>query len=158
MFNGKKNVLVVSIAAVLAFGVAASKAEAKAKTAGECRVAVVDVQKIVDSSPTINALKTEMKNKLAELNSFVENARADVTKQSDDTKKKALEDKYNQEFNVKKNAIEADYVKKMSAVDKDVTALIKSKAHAAGYNLVLTKITVIDGGDDITNDIIRALK
>ena len=129
-----------------------------ATSATEFKVAVVDIQKIVESSPEIAALKIDRKNKLDDLMKFVENARTAVSKETVDAKKKALEDSYNKELNVKKEAIDQDYAKKLTDIDKNITALIKAKAKEQSFNLVLTRNTVLDGGVDITEDIIKNLK
>jgi len=132
--------------------------KAMAKDSADFKVAVVDLQKIVESSPEINALKVDRKNKIDDLAKFVDNARAAVAKETNDAKKKSLEDGYNKELNTRKDALDRDYAQKLSDVDKDITALIKSKAKALNYDLVLTRSTVLDGGDDITADIIKQLK
>ena len=119
-------------------------------------MAVVDVQKIVENSPQISALKTEQKNKITGLANFVEKAKADVAKQTDATKKKELEENYNKELNTKKAAIDKDAATKLVEFDKSVRAIIKVKS--ADYDLVLTKGTVLEGGTDITNEIIKELK
>lgn len=121
-------------------------------------VAIVDIQKVVESSPKINALNIDRKNKFNELAAFVEKAKADVAKQTDATAKKALEDKYNKELNDRKNALDSDYAKKMSVIDLEITALIKSKAKQMNFDLVMAKNNVIDGGVDITAEIIKGLK
>lgn len=128
------------------------------KAAVGCNIAVVDVQKVVENSPAVNALKTDRKNKIADLAAFVEKARADIAKETDDTKKKTLEDNYNKELNTRKNVIDKIYAQKLSDIDKDITALIKSKASECGYDLTLTKSSILDGGTDITTEIIKGLK
>lgn len=122
----------------------------------KANIAVVDVQKVLESSPEISALNTDRKNKVNELVSFVEKARADVANEPNATKKKALEDSYNKELNLRKEALDKEYIKKVSDVDKNITALINSKA--SSYDLVLKKSGVIDGGIDITNEVIKGLK
>jgi len=129
---------------------------ASAKEAASFSVAVVDTQKIVANSPQISALKTEQKNKISDLTAFVEKAKADVASQKDAAKKKALEDSYNKELNNRKQAIEADGAKKLVEFDKSVKDIIKAKS--ANYDLVLTKNTVLNGGTDITDEIIKELK
>lgn len=121
-------------------------------------VAVVDIPLVVQKSPQITALRTERQNKLNDLETFVVNARKDVAAQKTDDAKKALEDKYNKELNERKDAIDADFAKKLAAIDNDITALIRIKAKKLGYNLTLVKGSVIDGGSDITNEIIKELK
>jgi len=126
--------------------------------AKDSNIAVVDVQKVVESSPEINALKIDGKNKLDDLASFAEKARADVAKETNATNKKTLEDGYNKELNVRKVALDQEYTKKLLDIDKNITSIIKTKAKASGYNLVLVKSSVLDGGTDITADIIKELK
>lgn len=122
------------------------------------KLAVVDVGKIVDGSKSVEALKVEQKAKIKDLMMFVDNARKEVAQQKDDKAKKALEDKYNKELNSKKDAIEADYAKKLDAINKSITDSIASVAKANCYNVVLAKSTVLYGGDDITQDIIKVVK
>ena len=121
-------------------------------------VAVVDVQKIIENSPEINALKIAGKAKLGDLASFAEKARAEVAKETNVAKKKTLEEAYNKELNDRKSALETEYSKKLSDIDKNITLLINTKAKASGYDLVLVKSNVLDGGTDITADIIKELK
>ena len=59
------------------------------------KIAVVDVQKVVASSSQVKALKAEREVKVKELTTFVTNARASVAKETNATKKKELENKYN---------------------------------------------------------------
>lgn len=124
--------------------------------AKDSNFAVVDVQKVVESSPEINALKVDRQNKLNDLQSFVEKAKADVLKETNVSRKTTLEDGYNKELNLRKDTIDKDYVKKISDVDKSITTLIKTKA--SNYDLVLTKSSVLTGGTDITAEIIKGLK
>lgn len=154
----KKTSKILTITALaLALGLSTNNF-VSAKAHADFNVAVVDVQKIVESSPQINALKTEQGNKINGLAEFVEKARADVAKQTDDNKKKALEESYNKELNTRKQAIDQEFAKKLSEIDKSVTATIKAKAKAANYDLVLVKSSVLDGGTDITNEIVKSLK
>lgn len=121
-------------------------------------VAVVDVQKVVECSPEISALKTSQKNDLESLVKFVEGAKADIAKEPNETKKKTLEESYNKELNIKKVNLDKEYSQKLSDYDKNITSLINKKAKLLGYNLVLTKNSVLNGGTDITSEIIKELK
>lgn len=119
-------------------------------------VAVVDVPKIVENSPEINALNVDRKNKLNDLQNFVEKAKAEVTKETNVSRRTTLEEGYNKELNLRKDTIDKEYIQKISDVDKSITKLIKTKA--SSYDLVLTKSSVLNGGTDITADIIKELK
>lgn len=66
------------------------------------KIAVVDVQQVVNSSSQVQALKKEQQAKMKEVVAFVEKARKDVAGTTDVKKKQALEEKYNKELNNKK--------------------------------------------------------
>ena len=153
MFKPSKVIAITAVAIALSLSV---NSFASAKDSAGFKVAVVDIQKIVVNSPQINALKTEQKNKISDMISFVEKAKSDLAKESDATKKKSLEEGYNKELNVKKDAIDREYARKLSAIDKSIDDVIKSKS--ADYDLVLIKSSVLKGGVDITSEVIKALK
>jgi len=126
--------------------------------AKETNIAVVDVQKIVDNSSEIKALKAEEQNKLRDLVTYAEKARADVAKETNATNKKTLEDNYNKELNVRKVALDQEYIKKLADIDKNITSIIKTKSKASGYDMVLVKSSVVDGGTDITSEVLKEIK
>jgi len=122
------------------------------------KIAVVDVQKVVAASAQVKALKADREAKIKDLGNFVTTARNAVAKETNATKKKALEDKYNKELNTKKNNIQKDYSNKLANIDKSISATIAQKAKAAGYELVLAKGVVLYGGTDITAEIAKVVK
>lgn len=126
------------------------------KDLSSMNVAVVDVNRLIQSSPGINALNVDRKNKVSDLVSFVEKARAEIAKEKSATKKKELENNYTKEINSKKETLDKEYIQNLSNVDKEISAIIKTKS--SGYDLVLTKNCVLNGGTDITNEIIKELK
>ena len=69
-----------------------------------------------------------------------------------------MENKYNKELNVKRNAIQKDYAKKLASIDKSISAVIAQKAKAASYDIVLAKGVVLYGGTDITAEITKSVK
>lgn len=138
--------------------IAFSKGVASNKAVSTCNVAVVNIEKIVESSPQINALKADRKNKLDALAAFIVEANANLKKETDEKAKKTLEEKYNQELIKKREAIDLDFAKKLEVIDGEITTLIKAKGKKAGFDLILNKNTVIDGGTDITADVVKGLK
>lgn len=149
--------IVVAIALVLSVnGCLLEKAEAKSISGA--KVAIVDVQKIVESSPEINALKISRQKDIESLVKFAEVARTEVEKETNASKKKALEDGYNKELNIKKVNFDKDFTQKLSDYDKNVTALIDKKAKSMGYDIVLIKTSVLSGGTNITDEIIKEFK
>ncbi len=157
----KNNFKFVAVAALsLAIGFTASNF-AVSDVPANYKVAVVDVQQVVKKSKQVDALKAEQTKKITELTSFVQTAKANIAKEKDATKKKALQDKYNNELAKKKTAIEKNYTTKLAAIDKSISNIIKTKAKEGNYNLVLSKSAVLSGGEDITaavNAAVAALK
>lgn len=122
------------------------------------KVAVVDVQKVVNKSAQVQALKKEQEAKNKELANFIKKAGENIKKEADVNKKKALMDKYDKDLKTKREANLKVYKTKLEAIDKSINATIVQQAKNLGYDLVLTKGVVLYGGDDITEAILKVVK
>ena len=122
------------------------------------KIAVVDVQAVVNSSSQVAALKKEQETKAKDIVAFIEKARKDVAATKDVKKKQTLEEKYNKELNAKKTAMDKNYATKLEAIDKTISTHIASQAKAGGYDIVLAKGVVLYGGSDITEAVKKAVK
>ena len=116
-------------------------------------IAVVDLQKIVSNSSQVKQLKQEHKKKMDELNKIIVNARGAIANETDSAKILQLEEKYTNEFNTKKQALEKDYANRLEAIEKNIQAEIAKKAQKAKYDYVFAKSVVLYGGKDITGEI-----
>ena len=154
-----KNSLKFLSIALVAFGLGLVASNyAMSDVPSDFKVAVVDVQKVVANSSQVKALKDEQKKKGQELAKFIETAKNNITKETDEKKRKSLEEKYNKEFQSKREAIAKNYETKLLAIDKNISNVIDENAKANGYNLVLAKGVVLSGGTDITEEITKAVK
>ena len=154
-----KNNMKMLTVALIAFGIGLTAGNyAVSDVPSNFKVAVVDVQQVVASSPQVKALKDEQKRKGQELAKFIETAKTALDKEKDAAKRKALEQKYNKEFNAKRDAIAKNYETKLLAIDKNISTIINTNAKNSGYNLVLAKGAVLSGGVDITDQIVKAVK
>ncbi len=122
------------------------------------KVAVVDIQKVVNKSAQVQALKKEQTAKRKELVQFVNKAKEDIKKQTDPVKKQELVKKYDKELAAKRQANAKQYQQKLAAIDKNITAAIVAQAKAMGYDMVIAKGVVLYGGDDITDEISKVIK
>lgn len=153
-----QNVKIIGIAVIVFLIGSVANNFAVSNVLPNFKVAIVDVQKVVMHSTKVNQLKEEQKGKIKDLSTFVEKAKADVAAEKDTTKRKKLEDKYNEELNARKNTINKDYAEKLALIDKNISEIISEKAKEKNYNLVLSKGIVLYGGDDITNDVSKAVE
>ena len=122
------------------------------------KVAIVDVPKVVEASPQVKRLKEDRKKKMDDLVASVEKAKSDISKESDATKRKALEEKYTKELNDKQEKINKEYAKQLEDIDKSISATIGTQAKKDGYDLVLAKSIVLFGGNNITDAVAKVVK
>ena len=122
------------------------------------KVAVVDVPKIVAESKQVKALKEEQINKSKELEKWLKTARETVEKQKTDAAKEKMLKKYETELAKKRSDNAKAYAQKLNAIDKSISDTIAAHAKANGYDVVLSKTTVLYGGDDITEAIAKIVK
>ncbi|MCM1003403.1 MAG: OmpH family outer membrane protein [Candidatus Gastranaerophilales bacterium] len=122
------------------------------------KVAIIDVQKVVNKSAQVQALKKEQEAKSKELKQFVKKANDEVKAQTDEKKKQDLVKKYEKELAAKREANSKAYKTKLEAIDKTITATINNYAKTNGYDLVLVKGAVLYGGEDITEAVSKVVK
>lgn len=122
------------------------------------KVAVVDVQQLIASSNQVKQLRAEQDGKLKEMQSTVDKARAEIASETDPAKITALEEKYRNQINEQKLALDRDYNEKLMKIDSDIKSTVVEKARSLNYNLVLPKNVVFFGGDDITEMISKDIK
>ena len=120
-------------------------------------VACVDVQKVVNESKQVQALKKEQETKAKEMMKLVEKARKEIAATSDVKKKQSLEEKYNKELLAKKEKSDKDYSEKLKNIETSISNVIAQEAKTKGYDLVITKSNVLYTNKDITSDIINAV-
>ena len=154
----KKQIKTGLLIAALAVGLTANNAMAADTTTCPCKMAVVEVTRVVAQSSEVQALKTEQQQKLTELQKWLETVRADVEKQQTKEGKEKLIKKYDADFAKKQEAIKSNYAKKLQAIDVSISKTIAEQAKAKNYNMIFAKGTVLYGGDDITKDIIKVVK
>ena len=145
----KKISLIVLMAAVLGFYNSAFAAE---------KIAVIDVQAVVMNSKQVQTLKNDQQKKMEDMKKWLVNVRKEIEKQKTDEEKAKVAKKYEAEYVKKQEALRKSYMEKLQAIDKSINATIAEKAKAKGYDMVIAKGVVAYGGDDITEEVIKAVK
>ena len=147
----KKILSILAVSSMMLSSVAFAESEPQ-------KIAVVDIQKVVSASAQVKALKASQEAKNKELAAFIKKAQEDVNKQTDVNKKKSVAESYEKQLKTKREANIKDYTTKLKAADADITAQIGKKATELGYTMVIPKSTVIWGGDDITETVLKGIK
>lgn len=122
------------------------------------KIAVVDTAKIISNSSEVRNLKSEQETKMREMQNTLEKARAEISKETDPDKAAKLEEKYRDEINKQKIALDTNYNNKVSEIDKKMKTAIAEKAKNMHYDLVLPKEIVFYGGEDITAEVEKQIK
>ncbi len=122
------------------------------------KIAVVDVQRLIQNSSQVKQLKADQEKKITEMQSTIQKAQAEIAKETDPNKIAALEEKYRNQINDQKLALDKDYNDKLTKIDSEIRASVIEKAKSLNYNLVLPKSMVFFGGEDITDAIAKGMK
>ena len=127
-------------------------------TTPEYKIAVVDIATILKNSKEINALKLEQEKQMQNMKATIDKAKAEISKEQDPAKIAQLEEKYRNEINKQKLALDTSYNNKLTAIDNKIKTAVVEKARSMNYNIVLPKNTVLFGGDDITEQVATIIK
>ena len=122
------------------------------------KVAVVDATKIVANSSAVKNLRAEQEKKIKQIQTTIEKARTEISKETDSAKIAQLQEKYRNQINQQKIALDTDYNNKLTQIDTDIRNAVVEKAKSMNYDLVLPKNIVFFGGDDITDVIAKDIK
>jgi len=139
---------------VLGFGI---NNFAMSDTPQTTNIAVVDVAKLIESSNKVKSLKSEQAKNMEDLTKLAQSAKADIEKQSTEENKEKLAKKYQETINQRRQNNAENYAKQLAVIDKDVDNLIKQKAKSSNYSLILSKNSVLYGGEDITEDLAKEI-
>lgn len=121
-------------------------------------IAVVDVQQVVINSSKVKKLEQDKIKQEKALQKKLIKAKKVIDAEQNDDKKKALQEKYNKEISDSLNAQRKIFAERTQSVEKDIIAAIQKRAVALGYDMVIIKGSVLYGGTDITDEIIKTVK
>ena len=127
-------------------------------TGDALNVATVDLNELITNSPSVQVLKSSHERQLAEIEKTLEQARVEISKETNPDKIAQLEEKYRNEVSDKKIQMDKSYNDKLLELDKSIKAQVAQKAKEMNYSIVLPKNLVLYGGQDITASIAKDIK
>lgn len=119
-----------------------------------CNAALVDVQQLVQNTPEAKAIQDEFDQKRQELQKWADVEKAKAVR----SRRKDLIDQFEETFAQKQADLQSEYTRKVNELDGKVSKILHNTAKAQGFNMVLAKNAVLDGGTDITADVIELVK
>ncbi len=122
------------------------------------KYAVVDVTKVVNSSQSVKELKQERAAQKEAINKFLKEGNAQLNAEKDKAKKAELKKKLNNDFKLMTQNFDKQYQEKLLNANKEIISEINKIGKERQYDLILTTDSVLYGGEDITNEIVREVK
>lgn len=120
-------------------------------------IGVVDMAKVGENYTVAQEVAADLKVKEKELQEFALEAQKKIKSAQTPLEKKNLEEKLVTEFNIKKNAFAKEQAEKWQNIEDDVFRKIKKIAKDKKIDVVLNKQSVIVGGEDISEQVIKDL-
>lgn len=118
---------------------------------------VIDFEKVYANYAKAQDAAADLKVKEAELQKFVADAQKEIKNATTPLDKKNTEDKLNNEYKLKAQALIDDKNKQIKDLDDQVFAAMNSVAADKKLDIVLVKNVVLLGGIDITDDVLQIL-
>ena len=127
-------------------------------TQPEYKIAIIDIAQLLADSKEAKELKLQQEQKMKNIESTIQKAKIEISKETNPQKIATLEEKYRNEINKQKIAMDTEYNNKLIKIDQNIKNSVITKAKELNYNIVLPKNTVLFGGDDITAQVAPAVK
>lgn len=129
-----------------------------AKTLLMTSIAVVNLEQVLEQSPKLNAIRQDNENKLNELSLWVDEVNKEIDAETDYDKHVKLANQYRKLTHEKEMVIKQEYNNRIKEVDAEITALIDKIAKKHNCNAVFANTSMVTGGKDITEEVIKELK
>lgn len=125
---------------------------------GNAKIAVVDVQALVNQTPSVIALRAEQQNNMAIIQNWVAGVNNQLSQIADQNQRASLTQQYQIELNKREQILQSQYAQKVQAIDAELSKLVSDVATEKKLDYVFAKGMVVFGGTDITADVAKRLK
>lgn len=154
----KKLLVIFGLMLAVILGVSINNIALSSSNSGDMKVGIVDLTQLITNSPSVKTLKATHEKQLSEIEKTLEQARIDISNETNPDKIAELEEKYRREVSDKKFQMDKMYNEKLMEIDKNIKAQVAQKAKELNYTVVLPKNMVLYGGEDITTLVAKDVK
>ena len=117
-----------------------------ASAASSSNVGVIDYREVMSKHPDVNSLNTQMQQAVADAQKEFQEKSANMSDQE--------KSDYYQQTQQRLQQKQQDLI---DPIQKKIESTVKSVAEAKGLSVVLDKTSVVYGGQDITQDVVKKL-
>lgn len=122
------------------------------------KIAIVDVQALVNQTPSVLALRAEQQQNASIIQNWVNGVNNQLNQIADQNTRNATAQQYQIELNKRQQALQNQYALKIQAIDTELSGLVSKVANEKKLDYVFAKGTVVFGGTDITADVAKLIK
>lgn len=122
------------------------------------KIGLVDFQKILSSYDKAAAAQNELEANQKQLENMLLNAQKELKNAKNEQAKEQLQKQFAEKIMNQNNAFRDKFSKNWESIQNNVLATIKQVADREGYTLIMDKQSVVAGGEDITDKVLKELK
>ena len=122
------------------------------------KIAVINVNKVVQAYPKLSLVQRENTLKVGELSQWLDAAQKKIDAEKDKAKKAALIQQTQAVAQQKKAEIQQEYTQKTLELDNEITEIVANVAKKNGYKVVFSKTSIVSGGVDLTDKVLEKFK
>lgn len=137
--------------------VSSSSSNNSASSLGNAKIAIIDVQALVNQTPSVLALRSQQQQNASIIQNWINNVNNQLSQIADQNTRNATAQQYQIELNKRQQMLQNEYALKIQAIDSELSKLVSDVATEKKLDYVFAKGTVVFGGTDITSDVTKLL-
>lgn len=121
------------------------------------RFATVDVKRVVAENPAILALRRENNEKIEDLSRWLDTVQKELNAEKKKAKRMELAREYKEIALKRESEIKQNYQTKLKKIESELKELMQKVAKSKGCSAIFDSASVVQGGVNITKDVIEKL-
>lgn len=127
-------------------------------TGGSGKVAIVDIDRVANSAKSAIALREVRDGQLDHLRKMTEEAENRLKTETNEDNRKKLSEVYLAEINKQKDEFDQQYLNALRTLNQAIRETSVTVAGRKGIKVILSPDSVVEGGIDITDDVISTMR